>query len=61
MTLGLLNYLAGDKAAALEELGKAKAMGAADFRTAFDAATQRPVYRAISEDKVFLKNLFTEN
>lgn len=61
MTLGLLNYLAGDKAAALEELGKAKTMGAADFRTAFDAATQRPVYHAVTEDKVFLQNLFMEN
>jgi len=61
MTLGLLNYLAGDKAGAIEELGKARTMSTGDFRSAFDAATQRPAYRAIAGDKEFLKNLFTEN
>jgi uncharacterized Ntn-hydrolase superfamily protein len=57
MTLGLLDYLAGDKSAALETLRKAKAIDPENFRRRFDQIAQRPAYKSILDDKEFLKNL----
>jgi len=57
MTLGLLDYTAGDKSAALEELRKAKTLDTENFHRRFEQVTQRPAYKAILEDKDFLKNL----
>jgi uncharacterized Ntn-hydrolase superfamily protein len=57
MTLGLLDYAAGDKSSALEALRKAKSMDAENFRRRFDQLSQRPAYKAILDDKEFLKNL----
>ena len=57
MTLGLLDYTAGDKAAALEELRKAKTLDTENFHRRFEQVTQRPAYKAILDDKDFLKNL----
>lgn len=57
MTLGLLDYAAGDKPAALDELRKAKLADAENFRRRFDRAAQQPAYKAILEDKEFLKRL----
>lgn len=60
MNLGLLNYLAGDKPAALAEFQKARALDP-DFQKSWDAAAQnRPQFKAIVEDKDFLKQLFPE-
>lgn len=61
LTLGLLNYAAGDKSAALEELRKAQSAGPANFRERFDRVSQEPAFRAIREDKEFLKQLFSGN
>jgi len=57
MTLGLLEYAAGDKSTALEVLRKAKALDAENFRRRFDQLAQRPAYKSILADKEFLKNL----
>jgi uncharacterized Ntn-hydrolase superfamily protein len=57
MTVGLLDYAAGDKSAALEALRKARSMDAENFRRRFDQITQRPAYKQILTDKEFLKNL----
>ena len=57
MTLGLLDYAAGDKSAALDELRKAKTMDAETFHRRFEQITQRPTYKAILNDQDFLKNL----
>ncbi len=57
MTLGLLDYVAGDKSAALEVLRKAKAMDRENFRRRFDQLAQRLAYKSILDDKEFLKNL----
>ena len=60
VTLGMLDYVAGDKAAALEELRKAKSADA-DFKQRFDRVSQQPAYKKILDDKEFLKSLFPEN
>jgi uncharacterized Ntn-hydrolase superfamily protein len=57
MTLGLLDYLAGNKSAALDTLRKAKTLDAENFRRRFDQLVQRPAYKSILDDKEFLKNL----
>jgi uncharacterized Ntn-hydrolase superfamily protein len=57
MTLGLLDYLAGNKSAALDTLRKARTMDAENFRRRFDQLVQRPAYKSILDDKEFLKNL----
>jgi len=58
MTLGLLNYVAGDKIAAAEMLGRARGLDPANFRRRFDQSTQRPAYKPLLDDKEFLKVLF---
>ena len=60
MTLGLLDYAAGDKSAALEELRQAKSADAANFKRRFDQIAQRPAYKSVLDDKEFLKSLFPE-
>jgi uncharacterized Ntn-hydrolase superfamily protein len=57
MTLGMLNYLAGDKQAALDILLKAKAADPAAFQRRFEQITQRPQYKAILDDKEFVEKL----
>ncbi len=60
MTLGMLDYLTGDKPAALEDLRKAKTADEANFKRRFDQIAQRPAYKPVLEDKEFLKSLFPE-
>ena len=58
MTLGLLDYAAGDKAGALAELNQVKASDAANFRRRLEQATQRnPAFKAIASDTDFMKKL----
>jgi len=57
MTLGLLDYVAGDKPAALEALLKAKAADGENFKRRFDQIAQRPAYKSILDDKEFLDKL----
>lgn len=57
MTLGMLDYAMGDKAAALEAFRKAAELSS-DFRKQFEAFAQRPAYKAILEDRQFLETLF---
>jgi len=57
MTLGLLDYVAGDKPAALEALLKAKAVDGENFKRRFDQIAQRPAYKSILDDKEFLDKL----
>jgi uncharacterized Ntn-hydrolase superfamily protein len=61
LTLGLLVYATGDKASALEALRKARAMDNENFRRRFDQIAQRPAYKALLDDREFLKSLFPEN
>lgn len=60
ITLGMLDYLSGDKPAALEELGKAKSADEGNFKRRFDQVAQRPAYKSVLDDKEFLKSLFRE-
>ena len=60
MTLGLLDYAAGDKSAALEELRKAQSADSVGFKQRFDRVSQQPAYKSIRDDKEFLKSLFPE-
>jgi uncharacterized Ntn-hydrolase superfamily protein len=57
MTLGLLDYAAGDKRAALEALLKAKAADGDNFKRRFDQIAQRPAYKSILDDNEFLDKL----
>ena len=60
ITLGMLEYRMGDKTAALEDLRKAQAVDAANFKRRFDQIAQRPDYKSILDDKEFLKSLFPQ-
>src|SRR5579862_9432202 len=53
LTLGLLTYTTGDKAAALDALRKARAMDGENFRRRFDQTTQRRAYKALLDDREF--------
>jgi tetratricopeptide (TPR) repeat protein len=57
MTLGMLDYAAGQKSAALDALRKAKTLDPENFRRRFDQMVQRPAYKSILDDKEFLKTL----
>lgn len=57
LTLGLLDYLNGDKKSAAAELSQARSLDPDDFQRRFEQASGRPMYRAIAEDKEFLKML----
>ena len=59
MTLGLLDYLAGDKQSALAALQKVRSADPENFKRRFDQITQRPSYKAILDDKEFLGKLFS--
>jgi uncharacterized Ntn-hydrolase superfamily protein len=61
MTLGFLAYAAGERAAAIEALKKARDLDAAGFKRRFDANAQRPAFKSILDDKDLLKQLFPEN
>jgi len=61
LTLGMLDYLAGDKKAALGQFQMGSRLDP-NFRKLFEATARvRPAYKAILEDKDFLKQLFPEN
>jgi uncharacterized Ntn-hydrolase superfamily protein len=61
VTLGLFNYVTGDRPGALNELRMAQALAnSASFRRQFEGTAQRPAFKAILEDKQFLKELFPE-
>jgi len=59
LSLGMLNYVVGDKKAALAAFRSAQALDK-NFRKQFDAVAARPANKAILEDKAFLKELFPE-
>jgi len=61
VTLGLLDYASGDKAAALEELRKAQSADAAEFEPRFHRVARQPEFRSILSDREFLKALFPRN
>ena len=61
LTLGLLDYAAGDKSAALDSLRKARSLDPQTFHRRFDQVAQRPAYKAVLDDRDFLKSLFEEN
>jgi uncharacterized Ntn-hydrolase superfamily protein len=58
MTLGLLSYASGDKPGALDALMKAKNADPENFKRRFEQVAQRTAYKAILDDKDFLKQLF---
>jgi uncharacterized Ntn-hydrolase superfamily protein len=61
LNLGLLDYASGDKTAALKELNAARTLsGASGFRSQFENAAARPLFKAILGDAQFLKQLFPE-
>jgi len=61
LTLGLLDYAGGDKRGALTELRSARALNTtASFRSQFEGAAARPLFKAILDDREFLKQLFAE-
>lgn len=57
LTLGLLDYLAGDKSKALEALRAAKSIDPPNFQRRFDQISQRPAFKSIRDDQQFLKSL----
>jgi len=61
LTLGLLDYAAGDQEGALAELSQARSLAdKASFRGQFEAAAHRPAFQAILDDREFRKQLFGE-
>jgi hypothetical protein len=61
LSLGLLDYAAGDKTGALLELKTAQSLGNAQtYRAQFESAAQRPLFQPILKDREFLKQLFPE-
>jgi Uncharacterized conserved protein len=56
LVLGLLHYSAGEKAAALAELRKARELDT-NFRASLETAAARPVFHALLEDSDFMKQL----
>jgi uncharacterized Ntn-hydrolase superfamily protein len=58
INVGLLSYIAGDKAAAMDALLKAKTADPGNFKRRFEQVTQRQAYKSILEDKEFLGRLF---
>ncbi len=61
VTLGLFNYVTGDKTGALKELKLAQTLAnSPNFRRQFEGTAQRPAFKAILDDKQFLKELFPE-
>ncbi len=61
MTLGMIEYVSGDKPAALENLRKAQTADTGNFKRRFDQIAQRPVFKTVLDDREFLKSLFLEN
>ena len=57
VTLGMLSYTTGDKAAALAAFQKAAQLNP-EFRKQFDSVARRPAFKAILEDQEFLDKLF---
>ncbi len=62
MTIGLLDYLLGDKAAALDELKKARDADPANFQRRLQvSAQQRPAFKGVLDDQAFMKELSSES
>ena len=61
LSLGLLEYAAGNKTAALAELRAARTAGNnPNFRRQLESAAQRPLFKPLLDDQEFLKQLFQE-
>ncbi|MBZ5611801.1 MAG: DUF1028 domain-containing protein [Acidobacteriia bacterium] len=60
LSLGLLDYASGDKTRALGELRAARSLAGTGFRSQFESAAGRPLFKAILSDQQFLKQLFPE-
>jgi uncharacterized Ntn-hydrolase superfamily protein len=58
MRLAFLNYLAGDKAASLDEFGKAKALNPGTFDRQWKEEAQFDRFKPMLADKDFLEKLF---
>ena len=59
LTLGLLDYVNGDKKSAAEQLEQARSLDPENFQRRLDQATQRPIFRPVAQDQEFLKMLGT--
>jgi len=57
LTLGLLDYLNGDKKSAADELIASRHLDPENFKQRLDQALARPLYRAIADDQEFLKSV----
>lgn len=57
MTLGMLDYIAGEKSKALEAFRAAKKIDPENFQRRFDQISQRTAYKSILDDKDFLRSL----
>jgi uncharacterized Ntn-hydrolase superfamily protein len=60
MRLAFLSYLTGDKAAALDEFAKAKALDPAHFDKQWQEEVKFERFKAMAEDKEFLDKLFPD-
>jgi tetratricopeptide (TPR) repeat protein len=58
MTLAFLDYFTGDKAAALDEFAKAKALDAANFDKQWKEEVDFDRFKPMASDKEFLQKLF---
>lgn len=58
MRLAFLNYLVGDKTAALDEFGKAKAISPNDFDKQWKEEVEFDRFKPMAADKEFLQKLF---
>jgi uncharacterized Ntn-hydrolase superfamily protein len=60
LLLGLMSYLAGDKAAALDELLKAKTLRPEGFEKMLKQEADEPEFKPMLADKEFMKKIFPE-
>ena len=58
MRLGFISYLAGDKAAALDEFAKAKSLDAANFEKRWKSNVDSLRFKPMLEDQGFQQKLF---
>lgn len=58
LQLGFLNYFLGDKTASLDEFSKARTLRPDDFSKRWQDEADSPEFKAIKDDKEFLKKLF---
>lgn len=60
LQLGFLDYVLGDKAASLDEFSKARSLRPEDFMKRWEEEAGFPQFKAIKDDKDFLKKLFPD-